>query len=99
MKTTNENYYKAALHSIDAWRTDRMWEWNDSYLLESGIYFAESSITTRTILSFLRRKDYLSEASKGTLKVVDEWPLIEIQIKNTGQPILCLMFDETPIKE
>ena len=88
--------YVAELRSIDAWRGgEGGWEWNDSYVLEDEVVFCgEAALTPRSILSFLRRIGYLSSNSKGRVRVVNEWPLIEIQNHNTGEPLLALLFNE-----
>lgn len=88
-------HVKFELRSIDAWRGyEGGWVWNASYFLEEGIYMQEGRITPRRICSKLREMGYLSDASKGRIKV-DFSPsfeyLIEIQDKNTGEPLFCLM--------
>lgn len=90
-----ERYFKANLVSIDAWREEGGWTWNASYMLERDIVFGEDAITSRRVLSLLRKMGQLSEWSKGRVKVADEWPIIEVQIKSTGQPIVAFLFNET----
>lgn len=91
-----ERYFKADLVSIDAWREEGGWTWNASYILERDIVFGEDAITPRRVTNLLRKMDVLSEGSKGKVRVVDEWPIIEVQIKSTGQPIVAFLFNETP---
>jgi hypothetical protein len=89
-------YHVMELRSIDAWREhEGGWTWNASYQLESGIVFGDNVLTPRKILRALREWDFLSPYSKGLLRVVEEWPLIEIQEKNTGKPLLALMLEKT----
>ena len=87
-----ERYYKIELRGIDALRSlDGIWTWNSSYVLADDIVFCESALTSRTILRKLRDWGYLSPASKGRVKVVDEGDCIEIQEKGTEKPILALL--------
>ena len=90
-----ERWFKTELRSIDAVRHDGVWVWNESFLLESDIYWHEEVLTPRRILRQLRKWGYLTESSKGKLRVVDEGDLIEIQEKNTGRPLLALFLQET----
>lgn len=90
-----EHWYKVEIRGIDAVKHDGNWSWNESYVLEQDIYWHEEGLTPRRILRQLRIWNYLSEASKGKLRVVDEGDIIEIQDKNTGRPILALLLLET----
>jgi hypothetical protein len=87
-------YAKLDLVSIDAWREcEGGWTWNTSYRLEAGIWLEESRLTPRKILSFLRKAGYLTDASKGRVRVEEIptfEPFYEIQDKNTGEPLLAL---------
>ena len=94
--TKEARYFKADLVSIDAWKEEWCWTWNASYIVERDIVFGEDAITPRRVTALLRKMDVLSEGSKGKVRVSDEWPIIEVQIKSTGQPIFALMFNETP---
>ena len=91
-----EVYYRANLLSIDARKEDGGWTWNASYTVERDIIMAESAITPRRVLNLLRKMDCLSDWSKGRVKVSDEWPIIEVQLKSNGRPLFALMFNETP---
>jgi hypothetical protein len=79
------------LQSIDAWRDDdNMWYWNNCFKIEDGVYI-DSDTTTRQLLKFMRRNNWLTEHSKGRVQV--EWMdgLIEIQDRNTNEPILAFL--------
>jgi hypothetical protein len=89
-------YFKADLVSIDAWREDGGWTWNASYIVERDIVFGEDAITPRKVTSLLRKMECLTLTSAGKVRVSDEWPIIEVQLKSTGQPLFALMFNETP---
>ena len=92
MKT--ENMVKTQLLSIEAWRYDDSWTWNQWYSLENGIYWNESELTTRKILKALRKWGYLTEQSKGRLCVDDDGYNYIIQNKDTFEPILALCYGE-----
>ena len=91
-----EAYFKADLVSIDAWKEEKCWTWNASYTVERDIIMADSAITARKVTRMLRDMDFLTQASKGRVKVSDEWPIIEVQRKSNGRPLFALMFDERP---
>ena len=90
-------YFKADLLSIDAWKEDGGWTWNASYTVERDIIMADSAITARQVTKMLRKMDFLSDASKGKVRVeMGLWPLVEVQLKSDGMPICALLFNETP---
>lgn len=92
-------YHIFELCSIDAWaEPEGGWCWNDSFRLEEGIVFADDALTPRKILKALRDWDYLADGSKGRLRVVEDWPVIEIQNKSNGCPYLALQLTKT-VKE
>lgn len=84
------------LRSIDAWRErEGGWTWNDSFKLEGGICFDTAALKPRTILKKLREWGYLTDHSKGRVRVQDDDSVIEIQDKGTGKPLLALMLTKT----
>lgn len=90
-----ERWFKVEIRGIDAVKNDGVWNWNESWLIENDIYWHQEVLTPRRILRQLRKWGYLTEASKGRLRVVDEGDLIEIQDKGTCRPILALLLQET----
>ena len=79
------------LVSIDAWRDDFGWSWNDVWKVEDKIYI-EDDTTTRQLLKFMRRNNWLTDYSKGRVRVDwDNFELIEIQDRNTGRPLLAFL--------
>jgi len=77
------------LHSIDAWREcEGGWTHNQTFLVERDIHIDDTT-TPRQLLRFMR-KDWLSEYSKGRLCVDNQFDFIEIQDKNTFEPIFIL---------
>lgn len=95
MKPQTENYIKFSLLSIDAWRDEGGWYWNNVHYLEREIYILESELTPRKIARMLRDKfGVLSEHSKGRIRIdmhpeYMDW-FIEICAKGTGEPIFAL---------
>ena len=90
-------YFKADLLSIDAWKEEWCWTWDASYTVERDIIMADSAITPRKITKLLRKMDFLSDASKGKVRVeMGLWPLVEVQLKSNGRPLFALLFNETP---
>ena len=85
--------HKYELRTIDAWRDECGWTWNESSVLEEDIIILENA-TTRQILRILRERGWLSVQSAGKVRLQDDWPILEIQDKNTREPILALMAEE-----
>ncbi len=81
---TQENMYR--LLSIDAWRNEDGWTWNNWYTIEEDIYLGYP-ITNRKLLAFCRRNRWLSEESKGKLIVEDDGYNIVILTKGTKEPL------------
>ena len=82
-----ENFYR--LLSIDAWRCDEGWTWNAWYPLEEDIYIAPEAATPRRVFRMLRN-GYLSEQSKGGVRLDDDGYNLVIEDRNTGEPIFAL---------
>lgn len=76
--------------NIDALSVDDSWIWNESFVVGEG-EFAEEDLTTRKILRWMRDNGFLTENSKGRVRV-DEYGegSYEIQLKNTCEPIYAL---------
>jgi hypothetical protein len=81
-----ENFYK--LLSIDAWRDNDGWTWNNWSLLEEDIYI-DPAATTRAILKSLRNS-YLSDQSKGRVTIEDDGYNLVILDRSTHEPIFAL---------
>jgi len=88
-------WYKMELRGVDAIKDDGFWTWNDSYVLESDIYWPEQELTPRKVLRTLRKWNYLAPSSKGRVRVSDEGEIIEIQEASTGRPLLALLIQKT----
>lgn len=90
-----EKMYKADILSIDAWKeAEGGWTWNNSFYAEKDIYIDESMLTPRKIFKLLRKLDILSEYSKGKVSLEEQWPIFEIQNKNTFEPLFALIIEE-----
>ena len=81
-----ENMY--TLLSIDAWKTEDGWDWNQWFKVEQDIYFHEPS--TRLVLKKMREWDYLTKESIGKLEVYDDGYNLVIQNRLTQEPIYAL---------
>ena len=88
--STTENFYKFNLLSIEAWKFDGCWNWNQWFLLERDIWFGEDALTTRRILNSLRKWDYLSEYSKGRVTVEYDGHNYVIKDRSTDEPLFAL---------
>lgn len=78
------------LRSIDAWRYDGNWEWNNSFLIEENIYLADDT-TPRELFKFMRRNGWLTDYSKGRVLMSDNGDIIEIQDRNNYQPLFAFI--------
>jgi len=82
--------------AIDAWRDADGWTWNRWDTIRQGWLWADDELTPRKILRRLRDDGIASPYSTGQLRVevcADDGPdgtLIEIQDRNTGEPLLAL---------
>ena len=91
-----EKYYKLEIRGIDALRDEEgHWSWNESFVLADDVFWNSEDFTPRKILKQLRNWNFLSAASKGQVRVVDEGDLVEVQEKSTGRPVLALLIQET----
>ena len=80
-----ENMY--TLLSIDAWRYDEGWTWNQWFNIENDIYLED--ISPRKLFKFMRRNGWLSDESKGRVELEDDGYNIVIQDRNTHEPIFA----------
>jgi hypothetical protein len=89
-----DDFYKVKILSIDAWRDEDGWYWNNLFTLEEDVIIGIDAFTPRKILKALREWDYLTDQSKGKLEVdIDhsvEDGLAVIINHNTKEPIMAL---------
>ena len=81
-----ENMY--TLLSIDAWRDDCGWTWNNWHRVEADIYI-DPKTTNRGLLAFMRRNNWLSDYSKGKAAIEDDGYNVVICDRGTGEPIFA----------
>ena len=95
--------YPIEIRSIDAWKNpEGGWDHNNSFVIlreECKSILISSEITTRKLLQFLREMGVLSENSKGRVRIEDNWPYLEIQNKDTFEPLIQIYFEEDNSKE
>lgn len=95
--------YPIEIRSIEAWRDGfGGWDHNNSFVIcreECKNLLISPDITTRKLLGFLREIGVLTKESKGKVSVSDSWPYLEIQNKNTFEPLIQIYFDEEGKRE
>ena len=85
---------KTKLLSIDAWRDDYSWTWNNWYLIEDDIYIPEN-ITNRELIRFMRDKlNIINNNSKGKVTIDDDGYNLVLTDRNTGEPLFALCYGE-----
>ena len=95
--------YPIEIRSVEAWReSEGGWTYNNSFVIckeDVKNLLIPSGISNRKLLGLLRELDVLSAESKGRVRVVDQWPYVEIQLKDSQEPIIQILFDEDNRKE
>lgn len=92
MDDTNE---PLKILSIDAWRDEDGWTWNDYYKVGEISHedFAKLN-TTRKLLNYMRRKGYLGSGSIGKVSVDEPGcyadVFTEIQARGTREPLFAI---------
>lgn len=96
---SEERVYNCTLISIDAWRDEDGWFWNDLHKMEEGIMITEDSdllTSSRKLLKYFRDNlCVLNENSKGKVTVdfnndIMDGVLLTIHHKGTGEPLFAL---------
>jgi hypothetical protein len=92
----NDNtYIKTKLLSIDAWRDDGGWTWNNWFNIEDGIYFQKEVLSSaRQLLAYCRKSGWLTEQSKGRCAIEDDGYNVVIIDKNTQEPLIAFCYGE-----
>lgn len=78
--------------SIDAWRYDGGWTWNEWHHIGDIASIPEGN---RAILRMLRDEGYLSNASCGRVAVEDDGYNVVVLNKSTRMPLLAIEYGET----
>ena len=94
--------YHIEIRSIEAWRDESGWSHNNSFVIlreECKKILLSPEITNRRLLQFLRDMGVLTENSKGKVRINEQWPYVEIQNKNTFEPLIQICFLEEDRKE
>lgn len=77
--------------SIDAWRYDGGWTWNQWY--EIGHVPREAlDMSTRKLLRFLRAEGLLGAGSVGRVRVEDDQYNLTVCAIGTGEPLIALEY-------
>ena len=83
--------------SIDAWKNDVSWEWNDHRRIATFDIPDEILDNTRKLLNFLRKNECLDQRATRHVSVdrIEQDPfLIEILDRNNSRPILAIQFTD-----
>lgn len=80
--------------SIDAWREDFGWTWNNWFTVdEISLETFQSLDTNRKVISFLRNElNLLSESSKGRVRIVDDNYNLMIEDRSNGRPLYAIEY-------
>ena len=91
-------WIKGEIRSIDAWRDPDGWTWNNSSHVEEGFWISTEGSDlafSRRLLGAFRRAGWLSDYSKGRVRVdhghayID--PMIVVEDKSTREPLIALI--------
>ena len=78
--------------SIEAWKDESGWFWNDWYKIGSiSTQDLRKLDTNRKLIKYMRDSHYLSHYSKGRISVntSDEYNIL-FENKNTGEPLYAI---------
>ena len=79
--------------SIDAWRDECGWTWNQWFkvgTIDREVF--ETLTTTRKILKFFRDEGFLSEGSQGRVAIEDDGYNIVAVDRNTFEPLFAIEY-------
>ena len=80
---------KAQILSIDAWRYDGLWTWNQWFNIQESVDIPDE-VTNRQLLRLARDEfGILSDESKGRVAVEDDGHNLVILDKGTGEPLFA----------
>jgi hypothetical protein len=91
---TEKTHLKVTILSIDAWRDDKGWQWNNWFKLDEEVFIAKDSLTPRAIFKYLREIGYLSGYSKGRVELDDDGYNLVVCKKSNHEPVIALCYGE-----
>lgn len=77
--------------SIDAWRYDGGWNWND-WRAVGELPRETIDMSTRNVLRTMRKAGYLTDASKGRVSIEDDGYNIVVMRRHTLEPLFALEY-------
>lgn len=80
--------------SIDAWREDNGWTWNNWFHV-GDFDLPQFLDSNRKILQFMRESGYLTEYSKGRCAVDDDGYNVVILDRATREPLFAIEYGNT----
>lgn len=79
--------------SIDAWRDDGGWTWNQWYTVGTITKEEFEALTTnRKIIKWFRDNGFISEYSKGRVSIDNDGYNVVLQDKNTFEPLFAIEY-------
>jgi hypothetical protein len=77
--------------SIDAWRDDGIWTWNNWYRIGTAP-LSLCDAKPRAILQWMRESGFTSQHSRGRLTIEDDGYNIVILARGTREPLFALEY-------
>lgn len=93
IRTIESAPVQCSLLSIDAWRYDCGWQWNNWHKVAT-VPVALADLKPRALLHWLRSFGYLTSASIGTVAIEDDGYNVVILAKGTREPLLAVAYGE-----
>lgn len=78
--------------SIDAWRYDGGWQWNQWYLAGHVYRHDIDGQSNRHILRVLREAGMLSQQSAGRLRIEDDQYNLVVCDRSNGEPVCAIEY-------
>ena len=90
-ETTNETQPTFRVLSIDAWRYDDGWTWNNWFHV-GDVPREVCELTPRRLLRFLRAEGYLGAKSGGKVAIDDDGHNLVIVNRTTREPLYAVEY-------
>lgn len=83
---------KFRLLSIDAWRNESGWDWNNWYTVGEIDTAAVNIDSNRALLKYMRDEGYLTEASKGRVYIDDDQYNLVVCERANHRPLFAIEY-------
>lgn len=84
---------KVSILSIDAWNGPDGWTWNTWHKIGT-CDVSIASLAPRPLLAWMRANGFLSEASRGRVRIEDDQYNVVFCDKGTGEPLFAIAYGE-----